>query len=201
MIDSNPTIDYYNLNAEAFAASTAKVDMGQLYKRFLDFLPSGGKILDAGCGGGRDTRHFLSLGYEVEAFDASIELSRLSTEATGIKVSCCSFAEVSIEQEFFDGIWACASLLHLKPSDLPSIIEKLVNGLKKGGVLYASFKLVVDEKNSGGRYFCPMTPESLDDLLSGMPCLQIQQLWESNDARPDRTDRWINVLVVKSMSD
>ena len=197
MTDQDPTIEYYNLNAEAFAASTAEVDMSQIYRGFLELLPPRGRILDAGCGGGRDTRHFLSLGYELEAFDASLELSRLAKDATGISVACCTFDDFSIESESFDGIWACASLLHLRPDVLPTVIGKLAQGLKPEGVLYASFKLMVDEKNARGRYFCPMTTEALDQLLSTIPDLRIQQLWETYDARPARKDRWINALAIK----
>ncbi len=65
------THSYYEQNAEQFFADTVDVDMSVLYARFLESIPAGGYILDAGCGSGRDSKAFASSGYRVAAFDAS----------------------------------------------------------------------------------------------------------------------------------
>ena len=70
------TVAYYNDNAEAFFSDTAGVDMSDLHRRFLQGIPEGGLILDAGCGSGRDSKAFLGSQYRVRAFDASPELAR-----------------------------------------------------------------------------------------------------------------------------
>jgi 2-polyprenyl-3-methyl-5-hydroxy-6-metoxy-1,4-benzoquinol methylase len=62
--------DYYDDHADQFVRGTLAVDMAELYKPFLEHVPAGGRILDAGCGSGRDTRAFLAQGYEVVAMDA-----------------------------------------------------------------------------------------------------------------------------------
>ena len=68
------SIEYYNENAVRFYEDTHKLDMQDIYNKFLPYIPEKGKILDAGCGSGRDIKAFSKLGYQVTAFDASIEM-------------------------------------------------------------------------------------------------------------------------------
>ena len=82
----DPTIDYYNLNAENFIQSTQNVDMHLAQDKFLHLLNEGAAILDFGCGSGRDTRYFLDKGYQVTATDGSAELCRWASAFTGIEV-------------------------------------------------------------------------------------------------------------------
>ena len=78
------TIDYYNKHAQEFIASTFEVDMESLYQPFLVFLPESAKILDVGCGTGRDTLAFKDKGYQVEAIDYSEELVERANVLTSI---------------------------------------------------------------------------------------------------------------------
>ena len=114
------TIDYYDSHAEEFFSGTIDADMSECRARFLAYLPRGKKILDAGCGSGRDILAFLEAGYEVEAFDASAELCRIASQKTGVAVRKQRFEDLPGE-EAYDGIWACASLLHVDRQDLPVI--------------------------------------------------------------------------------
>ena len=111
------TIDYYNKHAEEFTTSTFEVDMKSLYQPFLAELPEGARILDVGCGSGRDTLAFKNKGYQVDAIDYSEELVKKATRLTGIPIKLKSFYEVD-DYEAYDGIWACASLLHCERSRL-----------------------------------------------------------------------------------
>lgn len=106
------TVSYYNNNAPTFFNDTVSVDMYLLHDRFLALVPKGGFVLDAGCGSGRDARAFKQRGYRVAAFDASPELAALASEYIGHYVAVRTFADVD-EVGLYDGIWACASLLHL----------------------------------------------------------------------------------------
>ena len=72
---TNKTLDYYNKNAESFIQGTVLADMKDMQNNFLKEL-SGNKILDFGCGSGRDTKCFIELGYDVEAIDGSLELCK-----------------------------------------------------------------------------------------------------------------------------
>lgn len=80
------TLEYYNENADSFAAGTVTVDFHQTQDKFLNRLNPGSYILDFGCGSGRDTKYFLNQGYKVDAIDGSNELCRIASEYTGISV-------------------------------------------------------------------------------------------------------------------
>ncbi len=83
------TIDYYNTHADHFAESTFNVDMESLYQPFLQLLSPNARILDLGCGSGRDSLGFKNKGYQVEAMDYSEELVKKAIILTGIKKSFC----------------------------------------------------------------------------------------------------------------
>src|SRR5690606_5517654 len=137
--DIDQTISWYDANAEAFADGTLRVDMESLYKPFLALLKPGSKILDAGCGAGRDALHFKNLGYDVSAFDASSEMVATARKVTGLDVRHLRFQDLNTISAY-DGIWCCASLLHVPTSEIDAVLTKLTQALKPGGVMYLSFK-------------------------------------------------------------
>jgi len=96
----DPTIKYYDENALAFFESTKDADMKGIYELFLKYLPPRAKILDLGCGSGRDTKYFLQAGYDVVAVDGSIEMVKLSTEFTGRQTLHLTFDELNFNEEF-----------------------------------------------------------------------------------------------------
>jgi SAM-dependent methyltransferase len=132
-------IGYYQHNAGTFFADTVEVAMTPLYRHFLPLLPDRGRILDAGCGSGRDAKAFSALGHQVTAFDASPALIALAERNLGQPVHCLRFQDITW-QDSFDGIWACASLLHVPAVELPDAMQRLCRALEPGGILYASFK-------------------------------------------------------------
>ena len=164
---------------------------------FLDYFPAGGKILDFGCGSGRDTKYFLSKGYEVDAIDGSEELCKIASEYTGIKVKQMLFEELD-GIETYDGIWACASILHVEKKQLPEIIKKIAIATKKGGIVYTSFKYGDFEGIRNGRFFTYLTEESFGEILRNVPELVIEKLWISADVRAERgEERWLNIVLRK----
>ena len=104
-----------------FFADTVDVDMTPLYRCFLPLLPEQAHVLDAGCGSGRDALAFAKLGYRVTAFDASPALVALAESHLRRPVQCLHFQDIAW-RETFDGIWACASLLHVPAAELPDVI-------------------------------------------------------------------------------
>jgi len=64
-----------------------------------------------------------------------------------------------------DGIWACASLLHIPNDGLNNTLCNAFRALKKKGVLYASWKVGVHERNIEGRFFNNFTEERLRKYL------------------------------------
>jgi len=188
-------INFYDQNAGEFFADTSEVDMAQLYGRFLPFLGEGTAILDAGCGSGRDALAFAKLGYSVTAFDASPALVVLAERHTGQPVHCLRFQDMTW-QEAFDGIWACASLLHIPSAELPDVMDRLRTALKPGGILYASFKYGSGEREHQGRRFTDLDEPGLAGLLAQVPGLEPVETWTTGDLRPGReSERWLNTLL------
>lgn len=161
----NSTIDYYNKNARVFVEHTIHADMRVNQERFLAKLAQNAFILDFGCGSGRDTGYFLDRGFQVTAIDGSEELCRLAGEYTGIPVRHMLFQELE-ETEIYDGIWACASVLHLPMEELKEVLEKMAAAVKSGGIIYISFKYGMFEGERNGRYFTDMTEEKFSGLMS-----------------------------------
>lgn len=190
------TIEYYNQNAQSFVDGTLNVDMGSLYVPFVELLPKQALILDAGCGSGRDTKAFLEMGFQVEAIDASEEMVKHATSYTGIDVQHKTFQEV-VELEKYDAIWACASLLHVPKNELPAVFTALTTSLKAGGVWYFSFKYGDQERVKDGRCFTDMNEASVEALLTQIPALEITKTWLTIDARPERIEKWLNVILRK----
>lgn len=191
------TLAYYNQNAASFFSNTVDLDMSALHDRFLSSLSSGAMILDAGCGSGRDAKAFLERGFRVTAFDASAELARMAAEHTGIEIAVRRFSEMR-EVSCYDGIWACASLLHLQAHAISAALQGLWTALKPGGVCYLNFKLGSGERSEGGRHFTDATEAQLRDWLAVLPNVLSIECWLSNDRRPDRSESWLNALVVKT---
>ena len=193
----NETLSYYNQNADAFIEGTRNADMTRQYRFFLKYLPVGGTLLDLGCGSGRDSAYFASLGFRVTAVDGSEELCKRVRANYGIEAHCIRFEELSFE-EAFDAVWACASLLHVSKAEMPGVLAKVAAALKPGGILYASFKYGREERVAQGRFFNDYTENDLDALLTAENQLSLQEYWITEDVRPDRTgERWLNLIAKK----
>lgn len=192
--DSDKTIAYYEDSAEVFGEATRSLDMAALYKPFTDLLQPGASILEAGCGSGRDARAFIEEGYKVTAFDASAKLARQASALAGIEVKLMRFEEIPFNAEF-DGIWACASLLHVPMADFQAVLAALTRALKPGGILYTSFKYGEDEGLRNGRWFNDFNEAKLQAELSLQPNLELVRSWTTTDVRPNReTEVWLNCL-------
>ena len=187
------TIDYYNKHAEEFTASTFEVDMESLYQPFLVELQEGARILDVGCGPGRDTLAFKNKGYQVDAIDYSEELVKKATQLTGIPVRLQSFYEIDADQAY-DGIWACASLLHCERTRLKEVIGKLLSALKPNGMLYMSFKYGNGDRQKDGRQFTDLDEVQAKALLGQFDRVQQIQQWITIDQRPERQEKWLNLI-------
>ncbi|MGU3415792.1 class I SAM-dependent methyltransferase [Enterobacteriaceae bacterium C34A] len=190
------TIPFYQQNAEDFFNATVGVDMSSLYAPFLERVAPQGKILDAGCGSGRDSKAFEALGYDVEAFDATPEMVALASQHAGIAVRQLTFAELA-ERERYDGIWCCASLLHVAVEELPDAMQRLAEALKHGGAWYVSFKYGSGEREKDGRHFTDLNEKALEALVSQLPDIEVVAMWQTQDKRPERSETWLNALMRK----
>ena len=161
-------------------------------RRFLTPLRNQAQILDTNCGSGHDARAFADLGHRVTAFDASPALVALAETHLGQPVQCLRFQDITW-QEQFDGIWACASLLHVPAAELPDVMKRLCKALKPDGVLYASFKYGSGEREHHGRLFTDLDEPGLAALLRNVPSLEPVETWTTGDLRPGReAERCLN---------
>ncbi|MBD2110010.1 class I SAM-dependent methyltransferase [Nodosilinea sp. FACHB-13] len=192
------SISFYDEQGDAYFQATVEVDMGELYAPFLSLLPDKAHILDAGCGAGRDTKAFLEKGHQVTAIDASIKLVELSSQFTGKSTQLMKFQDMNFGN-VFDGIWACASLLHIPSHEIHMVLARFINALKMDGVLYISFKLGHGERQDGDRLFVDYNENSLQTLIGSFPELQVYRIWRSpNKGLGNQNLTWINALILKN---
>lgn len=192
------TLDYYAANAAEFAGSTMDVEFSAVQARFEALLEPKARVLDFGCGSGRDAKRFLEAGYEVDAIDGSPELCMIAAQHTGLPVCCMRFEELNVTC-VYDGIWACSSILHVPKAQLPVLLEKMAAALKPSGMIYASFKYGEGEGLRRGRYFSDFTESSFARLLAKVPVLSEEEHWISSDVRPGREDeKWLNLILRKA---
>ncbi len=194
--------EFYDTHTEQFLKDTRDIDMTALRDRFLAALPASAthtaRILDAGTGSGRDARALREIGCQVHAFDASPAIVKAAGDYAGIPVRQMRFEDV-VWEHAFEGIWACASLLHVRRPNLPGVMRRLADHLVPEGVLYASFKFGTEDRTKNGRHFTDMTEETLSALLDECSPLRQVETWRSSDRRPDKEeDIWLNALLRKS---
>lgn len=193
----NSTLQYYEENADSFVKGTREADFTDTQQAFLSYLPENGTILDLGCGSGRDARAFLDLGYQVEAVDGSPRICSMAEAFLGVPVRCLSFEEIDAVEQY-DGIWACASLLHADQQSMASLLKKIVRALKPEGILYCSFKYGTFSGMRSGRFFQDYTESSFQGLVDQSDNLKVVRMWQSFDVRPDRgSEKWLNVIAKK----
>jgi len=196
--NDNNTIAYYDTHGDEYFESTQNLDMSELYEPFLEMLPAKSNILDAGCGSGRDSLYFMHQGYNVTAFDASDKMVSLSSKLLGEKVMKLDFEDMDFHSQF-NGIWACASLLHIQKNKMPTIMSKMAKALLPGGVIFASFKRGDGEAIKDERFFSYYSEKSMVNLLLTVPKLDIIRMWTTKSVREDRQNEfWLNVLARKA---
>src|SRR5271157_3715002 len=129
----------YNKTATEYAES--HFDYPSMKKQYRDFMSycKGGIILDVGCGPGRDAKYFMMNGYRVIGIDYSEgmikEAKRRVPEGDFQKLDMRS---LDFDRHTFDGVWACASILHIPKSEVRSVLEEFKQILKPKGVLYVA---------------------------------------------------------------
>ena len=186
--------EYYDRNGVRFFSDSVSADLSGTQTRFLAHVPIRGEILDAGCGSGRDSLAFKNAGYSVAAFDGSVRMVQLASEHVGIPVRHLLFENVDWVNQF-DGVWACACLLHVPRTALDGVMARLVRTLKPGGAFFMSFKYGANERFANERHFTDMNEELLASAVVRAG-LGLADMWTQSDARPGRShEMWISAIA------
>jgi mutator protein MutT len=197
---AKPTSAFYNDNAKAYYDETLVNDMNKVRNRFLAALPDDSNeqnILDLGCGSGRDSKAFIDAGFTVTALEASEDLAILAEELIGQPVLNMRYQQLQIKNTY-EGIWACASLLHCPDSQIEYVMQKCINALKDNGVFYFSFKYGEGERlDERGRFFNDYTVDSLEALIEKFTELEVVDIWRETTPLRGQVQAWINGIVRK----
>ena len=149
------TLGHYNEHAEHFWEGTKDHDVDQNIAALLKYIEgkSPYTILDFGCGPGRDLKVFTELGHIAIGLEGAPRFVEMARSHTGCEVWHQDFLGLDLPHEYFDGIFANASLFHVPGSELPRVLTELCNTLKPGGVLFSSNPRGSDEEGwTHGRY-------------------------------------------------
>jgi SAM-dependent methyltransferase len=149
------TIEYYEKNAERFWQGTRDHDVTQNYDAFLKALAGEGphKILDFGCGPGRDIAAFKNLGHDPVGLDGTLNFVNMAAKYTGCEVLHQDFTSLDLPPETFSGVFANASLFHVPKDIINHVLKTLFATIIDGGALFSSNPRGNDEESySNGRY-------------------------------------------------
>lgn len=192
----NETINYYDNNAEDYYRTTVNVDMDALRKKFASFLPDGANVVDMGCGSGRDVRAFSNMGFHTTGLDASKELVEVARKKLGVDAIEGDMSEW-ISGYPFDGIWCCASVIHLTAEEIKKFFNNLRYNLKDGGIIYISVKEGVKEGlDEKGRYMNGYSLRDLERYLKDAGCTILET--SNTEDMMNRDMKWLNIIARKN---
>jgi SAM-dependent methyltransferase len=193
---SSVTLEHYNAHAESFWEGTRDHDVSQNRNALIEHLSGPGpfRILDFGCGPGRDLKAFKDLGHEAVGLDGSERFVALARRYSGCEVWHQDFLRLALPAEHFDGIFANASLFHVPSQELPRVLRELRATLKSDGVLFSSNPRGKNEEGwSGQRYGAYHDYERWRDLLTAAGFTEITHYYRPSGL-PREQQPWLASL-------
>ena len=190
---SERTLAHYEASAEAFWEGTRDHDVSQNYGAFLRAIEASHpfRVLDFGCGPGRDLAYFRSLGHEAVGLDGALRFVEMARRLTGCEVLHQDFLRLSLPDAHFDGIFANASLFHVPTSELPRVLHTLCAALAPRGVLFSSNPRGADTEGfSGERYGAFHTFEKWRDYVARAGFDEVEHYYRPA-GRPREEQPWL----------
>jgi SAM-dependent methyltransferase len=137
---SSITLGHYNQHADSFWEGTRDHDVSQNRDALLEQLHGQGssRILDFGCGPGRDLKIFRDAGCEAIGLEGAERFVEFARQYSGCEVWHQDFLSLELPAEYFDGIFANAALFHVPSQELPRVLKELWATMKPSGVLFSS---------------------------------------------------------------
>ena len=174
--------------------------MQEQLKQFMELLPVGGAVLDLGCGSGRDSLFLVEEGFDVTSLDGARKMCELAQIHVGQEVLNLTYDQLDFN-EVFDGVWACASLVHEDPDKLPVTLQRVFDCLKSEGVMYMSFRYGDFIGFNSDINFYAYTEDTFHSALE--QCrekqnIEIIDVFITKDSRQEFLDNeWINIYIRK----
>lgn len=161
------TLSVYAAKSEEYAAVTAGPAANDpLLASFIASVPTGGTVLDLGCGPGESARVMAEAGIMVHAVDAVPEMIAMADRHNNVQANVMTFDQVN-GTDIYDGIWANFSLLHAERSALPNILTALHTALRPSGRFHIGMKLgETTQRDVIGRKYTYVTEDELRGLLT-----------------------------------
>jgi SAM-dependent methyltransferase len=196
------TIDSYNKTADAYAKNVENLFLEEEIEKFLSYLPKASLILDAGCGSGRDAKLFTGRGYNVIGIDLSDKLLKIASKnAPKAEFKLMDITNLDFPEDYLDGVWSNASLLHILKSEIPKTLDGIYKNLKKDGILFICTKegtgeaILPDQRYDGLEKFWSLF--QMDELESYLGKYTILESYFAKSKSSYNTVRWINIFCRK----
>lgn len=190
---SGPTLEYYNLRAQAFWEGTRNHDVDQNIQSLLQYIQAEPPftILDIGCGPGRDLKTFSDLGHCAVGLDGAENFALMAREYSGCEVWHQDFLQLKLPDQYFDGVYANAALFHIPSVELPRVLGELHATLKPGGVIFTSNPRGNNEEGwNSGRYGAYYDLETWRQYMSSAGFVELTHYYRP-DGLPREQQPWL----------
>lgn len=198
------TLAHYAQQAQAFWEGTRDHDVSQNYAALLGALEGSAprRILDLGCGPGRDLAALRALGEAPTGLDGCTEFAAMARAYSGCEVLEQNFFELELPQHSFEGVFANASLFHVPTARLPQVLRTLHDALTPRGVLFCSNPRGFErdaEGWSGGRYGCFLTIDRWKAVIAAAG-FELEHAYLRPSGRPPEQQPWLAMVWRKGVA-
>ena len=188
------TIQTYDHSAELYANNIWDMRLDRILDAFVNCLGQGARVLDLGCGPGRDTQHLQARGLRAFGIDLSIGMLQEAKRRVTWEFVQGDMRKLPLNTDQLDGIWLSAALIHLPRADVPKALEEVRRVLKPGGVLFLGVKRGQGESwrdsKLGRRFFIFYRLDEIIDLVHAAKFRVVEE-WESQGS----IDVWISIVA------